>query len=68
MKAGGTAKAEAAKLQDEGISLKQCPEKMSGRKRLATELGKSLQREFVPFSIISLTEYTVCTLTREVTG
>ena len=31
----GTGKAEAAKLQDAGISLKQCPEKMSGRKRLA---------------------------------
>jgi hypothetical protein len=26
-------KAEAAKLQDAGISLKQCPEKMSGRKK-----------------------------------
>jgi len=32
---GGTGKAEAATLQDAGISLKQCPEKMSGRKRLA---------------------------------
>jgi hypothetical protein len=32
---GGTGKAEDAKLQDAGISLKQCPEKMSGRKRLA---------------------------------
>jgi hypothetical protein len=31
---GGTGKAEAAKLPDAGISLKQCPEKMSGRKRL----------------------------------
>jgi hypothetical protein len=31
----GTGKAEAAKLQGAGISLKQCPEKMSGRKRLA---------------------------------
>jgi hypothetical protein len=31
----GTGKAEAAKLPDAGISLKQCPEKMSGRKRLA---------------------------------
>ena len=28
-------KPEGAKLQDAGISLKQCPEKMSGRKRLA---------------------------------
>jgi hypothetical protein len=32
---GGTGKAEAAKLQDAGISPKQCPEKMSGRKGLA---------------------------------
>ena len=31
----GTGKAEAAKLQDAGISLKRCPEKKSGRKRLA---------------------------------
>ena len=31
----GTGKAEGAKLQDAGISLKQCLEKMSGRKRLA---------------------------------
>jgi hypothetical protein len=31
----GTGKAEDAKLPDAGISLKQCPEKMSGRKRLA---------------------------------
>jgi len=31
---GGTGKAEAAKLQDAGISLKQSPEKR-GRKRLA---------------------------------
>jgi hypothetical protein len=31
----GTGKAEGAKLQDAGISLKQCPEKISGRKRLA---------------------------------
>jgi hypothetical protein len=31
----GTGKAEAAKQQDAGISLKQCSEKMSGRKRLA---------------------------------
>jgi hypothetical protein len=31
---GGTGKAEAAKLPDAGISLKQCPEKW-GRKRLA---------------------------------
>jgi hypothetical protein len=34
----GTGETEAAKLPDAGISLKQCPEKMSGRKRLATEL------------------------------
>jgi hypothetical protein len=27
---GGTGKAEAAKLQDAGISPKQCPKKMSG--------------------------------------
>jgi len=32
---GGTGKAKAAKLPDAGISLKQCPEEMSGRKRLA---------------------------------
>ena len=32
---GGTGKAEAAKLQDAGISPKQWPKKMSGRKRLA---------------------------------
>jgi len=32
---GGTGKAEAAKLQDAGISPKQCPKKMSGRKRVA---------------------------------
>jgi hypothetical protein len=32
---GGTGKAEAAKLQDAGISPKQCPKKRSGRKRLA---------------------------------
>jgi hypothetical protein len=31
---GGTGKAEAAKLPDAGISLKQCPEKMSARKTL----------------------------------
>ncbi len=30
---GGTGKAEAAKLQDAGISPKQWPKKMSGRKR-----------------------------------
>jgi hypothetical protein len=30
---GGTGKAEDAKLQDAGISLKQCPEKMSGRNK-----------------------------------
>ena len=36
----GTGKAEAAKLQDAGISLKQCPEKMSGRKRLAYRTRK----------------------------
>jgi hypothetical protein len=40
-RSGGTGKAEAAKLQDAGISLKQCPRKMSGRKRL----GSSTQRE-----------------------
>ena len=34
---GGTGKAEAAKLPDAGISLKQCPEKMSGRKSALTE-------------------------------
>ncbi len=32
---GGTGKAEAAKLQDAGISPKQWPKKMCGRKRLA---------------------------------
>ncbi len=32
---GETGKAEAAKLQDAGISPKQCPKKMSGRKRVA---------------------------------
>jgi hypothetical protein len=42
---GGTGKAEAAKLPDAGISLKQCPEKMSGRKRLATELRRSAGHE-----------------------
>jgi hypothetical protein len=31
----GTGKAEGAKLQDAGISLKQCPEKMKRQKRLA---------------------------------
>jgi hypothetical protein len=31
---GGTGKAEAAKLPDAGISLKQWPKKMSGGKRL----------------------------------
>jgi hypothetical protein len=31
----GTGKTEAAKLPDAGISLKQCPGKMSDRKRLA---------------------------------
>jgi hypothetical protein len=29
---GGTGKAEDAKLQDAGISLKQCPEKMGQKK------------------------------------
>ena len=37
----GTGKAEGAKLQDAGISLKQCPEKMSGRKRLAYRTRKA---------------------------
>jgi hypothetical protein len=36
----GTGKAEGAKPQDAGISLKQCPEKMSGRKKLAYGTSK----------------------------
>ena len=32
---GGDGKAEGAKVPGAGISLKQCQEKMSGRKRLA---------------------------------
>ena len=47
---GGTGKAEAAKLQDAGISLKQCPEKMSGRKRWPTELGRLVR---YPLSYVS---------------
>jgi len=37
----GTRKAEAVKLQDAGISTKQWPKKMSGRKRLAYRLDDS---------------------------
>jgi hypothetical protein len=40
---GGTGKAEAAKLQDAGISLKQCPEKRAAEKGWPTELGRSLR-------------------------
>jgi hypothetical protein len=42
---GGTGKAEAAKLQDAGISLKQCPEKVSGRKRLPTVFSNNENEE-----------------------
>jgi hypothetical protein len=38
---GGTGKAEAAKLQDAGISPKQWPKKMSGRKGWLTRLDES---------------------------
>jgi hypothetical protein len=42
---GGTGKAEAAKLQDAGISPKQWPKKMRGRKRLAYQTRqKSVRR------------------------
>ena len=41
---GGTGKAEAAKLQDAGISPKQWPKKMSGRKRPPTGLPKHRAR------------------------
>src|SRR5712671_8168245 len=37
---GGTGKAEDAKLPDAGISLKQWPKKMSGRKRSFTGLSR----------------------------
>jgi hypothetical protein len=42
---GGTGKAEAAKLQDAGISPKQWPKKMSGRKRHFPELGENRNEE-----------------------
>jgi hypothetical protein len=38
---GGTGKAEAVKLQDAGISLKQCPEKWA-ENGWPTELGRSV--------------------------
>jgi len=40
---GGTGKAEAAKLPDAGISLKQCPEKWAVEKERPTELGRPAQ-------------------------
>jgi hypothetical protein len=40
---GGTGKAEAAKLQDAGISLKQCPGKRAVEKGWPAELGKSVR-------------------------
>jgi hypothetical protein len=42
---GGTGKAEAAKLQDAGISPKQWPKKKSGRKRLAYRPRQNNRRE-----------------------
>jgi hypothetical protein len=42
---GGTGKAEDAKLPDAGISPKQCPGIMSGRKGWLTGLGHDRRRE-----------------------
>jgi len=40
---GGTGKAEDAKLQDAGISLKQWPEKCAAEKGWPAELGRSVR-------------------------
>jgi hypothetical protein len=42
----GAGKAEAAKLPDAGISLKQCPRKCVAEKGWRTELGRSVQPYF----------------------
>ena len=45
---GGTGKAEAAKLPDAGIGLKQCPEKCAAEKGLPTELRNNRYVEMDP--------------------